>query len=404
MENTEFDRIKVIQDMQELKMKKLEEMKANLISSEEITIDEESLSQTITVKYLGKIELVNELGERLERDWYAVIEQVNGEFQITYYDENQQFLGIQKVINEVYGEIIPSKSMMWERPDEMTSITEEDIQEAKTQEDLEQEQKEEEAKVSADLAKNMDEPELKLKTYRGIVDPVFMRELPETCQGAKKIGMATLEDGRYVLVADYGNGFEIAKGTEPARPTIDEVNNEDRTTETVTTKSLHAIMKVSGNGKAQGTKEIGIEIGPYGYPETKLIDRAHDNTRRARDVVDEREGIGGKEQKSEEEQREDARAGENVADIHKMINDFVENDTRTLIIDQMIKNILESCQDVLDDLYRKDEQEAAVIRTIKNTVRNRGNITLEEIERSVAYELEYDRDTFSRQGFDPRRG
>ena len=109
MENIEFDRVKVIQDMQELKMKKLEEIKAKRISSGEITIDEESLSQTITVKYLGKIELVGEYGEKIERDWYAIIEKVNDrESQITYYDENQQFLGIQKVINEVYGEIIPS--------------------------------------------------------------------------------------------------------------------------------------------------------------------------------------------------------------------------------------------------------------------------------------------------------
>lgn len=159
MENIEFNRVKVIQDMQELKMKKLEEIKAKRISSGEITIDEESLSQTITVKYLGKIELVGEYGEKIERDWYAIIEKVNdSESQITYYDENQQFLGIQKVIDEVYGEIIPSQSMMWERPDEMTNITKEDIKQAKTKEDLEQK---EEEKVEGILP-GLEEQEMRL--------------------------------------------------------------------------------------------------------------------------------------------------------------------------------------------------------------------------------------------------
>ena len=402
MENTktEFDRVKVIQDMQALKEKKMNDIERKLIASGQIAIDKEQLSKSIEIKYLGKIELVGEYGEKIERDWYAAIEQVNGEFQITYYDENQQFLGIQQGIDE---KIIPSQSLMWERPGEM-NIKKEDIENAKTQENLEQEQKEEEAEVSKDLAKNMDDPGLELKSYRGIIDSVFRRELPETCQGAKKIGMATLADDRYVLVADYGNGFEIAKGTEPARTSSEQVYNEDRTTETGETKSLHAIMKVSGNGKEQGTREIGIEIGENGYPETKVIDRAHDNTRRARDVVDDGEGIGGKEQKTLDEQADDAAMGEHVGDIDKMITDFVEHNKNSFVVEQMVNHILESCQEVLDDLYRKDEQEAAVRRAIKNTVINRGKMTPDDIEKSVATELEYDRDIFSRQGFDPRRG
>lgn len=400
MKNTEFDRIKVIQDMEELKNKKMEEIKSKLIASGQIAIDEENLSESIEIKYLGKIELVGEYGEKIERDWYAAIEQVNGEFQITYYDENQQFLGIQKGID---GEIIPTQSLMWERPDEM-NIKKEDIENAKNKEELEQEQKEEEVEVSKDLAENMDDPGLELKSYRGIVDPVFMRELPETCQGARKIGMATLKDGSYVLVADYGKGFEMARGTEPARPSSEQVYNEDRTTEKGETKSLHAIMKVSGNGKGQGTREIGIEIGANGYPETKVIDRAPDNTRRARDVVDEGEGIGGKEQKNSDEQADDAAMGEHVGDIEKMITDFVEHDKSSFIVEQMVGRILESCQEVLNDLYRTNEQEAAVKRTIKNVVRNRGCLTPDDIEKYVATELEYDRDIFSRQGFDPRRG
>ena len=222
MENTEFDRVKVIQDMQELKMKKLEEMKAKLISSEEmkaklisgeeITIDEESLSQTITVKYLGKIELVGEYGEKIERDWYAIIEKVNDrESQITYYDENQQFLGIQKVINEVYGEIIPSQSMMWERPDEMTNIKRDDIDNAPTLEKLEK--GEEEAETETVLPGVEEE---KIKLTKAEVDRMsgpmtFLNQEIEGATLANAIGGLTGTYIKFVNADEIRTMFKNAK-------------------------------------------------------------------------------------------------------------------------------------------------------------------------------------------------
>lgn len=195
MGNTEFDRLKVIQDMEELKTKKLEEAQLKIKSSRQIV-------ELRDIKYLGKIELVNELGEKIERDWYVVIEQVNGEFQITYYDENQQFLGIQKGID---GEIIPSQSMMWERPDEMTNIKRDDIDNAPTLEKLEK--GEEEAETETVLPGVEEE---KIKLTKAEVDRMsgpmtFLNQEIEGVTLANAIGGLT---GKYIK---FVNADEIRK-------------------------------------------------------------------------------------------------------------------------------------------------------------------------------------------------
>ena len=87
-------------------------------------------------------------------------------------------------------------------------------------------------------------------------------------------------------------------------------------------------------------------------------------------------------------------------------NDWISDSKNNLkgAVERLINDISEFCKEELDDLYREDEKEEAVKRTIKNTVRNRGCYDPEDIKKYVKIELEYDRDLCLRQGFDPRRG
>lgn len=126
MEETNFDRKKVIADMEALKSKVLEET----TSGETGEVQE----QNITVKYLGKIGLQSEQGEIVDKDWYAVIEQDGGQVKITYYAENQIYLGYQMGMDG-------SIQSVWEMPEEMKQLKKEDIEEAKTLEELEEAQK-----------------------------------------------------------------------------------------------------------------------------------------------------------------------------------------------------------------------------------------------------------------------
>lgn len=147
MEETNFDRKKVIADMEALKSKVLEETTSGEIG--------EGQEQNITVKYLGKIGLQSEQGEIVDKDWYAVIEQDGGQVKITYYAENQIYLGYQMGMDG-------SIQSVWEIPEKMKQLKKEDIEEAKTLEELEEEQKQENQKQDEQAQEPVPEEEQQL--------------------------------------------------------------------------------------------------------------------------------------------------------------------------------------------------------------------------------------------------
>lgn len=136
MEEKKINKNKIIEDMQALKVQVID----SIVKTSDVTIDKEKLEEEVTIKYLGKIGLENEKGELVEKDWYAIIEQHSGEYQIIYYDQDKKLLGIQRGITE---NIIPSGSIMWNVPKEMQKLKADDLEEAKTLEQLEREQNQE---------------------------------------------------------------------------------------------------------------------------------------------------------------------------------------------------------------------------------------------------------------------
>ncbi len=118
MENKNFDRKKVIEDMRALRDKRIEEIK-DINSNIAFDADEKDASQQVTVKYLGKMELSNEQGELVEKDVYMTIEEIDGQFQIRYYDESQNLLGIQRAIDE---DILLSASLSSKSLEEQSKI------------------------------------------------------------------------------------------------------------------------------------------------------------------------------------------------------------------------------------------------------------------------------------------
>ena len=197
MENTKFDRKKVIEEMQKLKTKIIEDIKTNYPEKSEKEIDNEIQHRLLNIKYLGKIELTNEYGELVEKNWYAVIEQHSGEFQITYYDENQSFLGVQKGMEE---NILPAESLMWNKPKEMEKIKEKDIEKARTLEQLEEDEKQEEKKKQTqELSKKQSETQLTKAQVNTLSGP--KTKMSQIVNGIPLRNIIGLE-GEYIQLVD----------------------------------------------------------------------------------------------------------------------------------------------------------------------------------------------------------
>lgn len=157
MENANFDRKKVIEEMEALKAKRIDEIKRDIIGRNEIEVDEEGLNKAVIAKYLGKMEFVNEQGELVDKDVFILIEEHSGQFQVRYYDEDQKLLGIQRTLDE---DIIPSGDMIGKLPEEMKESEGKDIEDAKTLDELKEEQKQEEQEKTEEVQEEQQLPGL----------------------------------------------------------------------------------------------------------------------------------------------------------------------------------------------------------------------------------------------------
>lgn len=392
MENTNLDRKKVIKEMESLKAKRIDDIKRMLADQGETQVDEQNLNEAIAVKYLGKMEFVNEQGELTEKDVFIMVEEHSGQFQIRYYDEDQKLLGIQRTLDE---DIIPSGEMLGKLPEDMKNIEKEDIEEAKTLEELEEEQKQEEEqkpkeeKIAEDLSEKMEKPELEVSSYIKIMDNSFLQEYPETCEGSKEIGIATLSDGTTMLISDYGNGFEMARGTEPAKPTSEEVYDIDRQQQTVERKSPNARINITGNGYKPNSKFLSLTYDESGAPKIQSVDVAPDNTMVGRDIRT--QGDDASKEKSSDEYQLEREQGEEAA---TNISDLVSgehNEDNDEMKQQMVEEVLQSHREELESLYGDEvEQEAAVRRYIEEATTRRGIIVPEEIQQFVEGNIEED--------------
>lgn len=198
MEDRNFDRKKVIEIMQNLKAKRIAVAKQNLIAQGETKIDEAKLSELISVKYLGKIELVNEKGELIEKAWFLVQEPF-GNFEYKYYVEGEnyqeaEFLAAQKTEND--NDIMLSTELSDKSEKEQQKIKEQienkDIEQAKTEKELE----EEEAKQLPGLN---DEPQLSQKEVNKLAGPkIDLNQKVDGITLAESIGLT----GQYIQFVD----------------------------------------------------------------------------------------------------------------------------------------------------------------------------------------------------------
>lgn len=405
MENKNVDREKIIEEMRSLRDTR--QAKIAEFNKAQKTADAVVLSEIILheVKYLGKMEFTVEGREELvKKDVYMIVEEVDGQFQYKYYDEDMQMLGMQRAIDR---QIILSKYLVntkktEEQKEIAKSLEEKDKEEAKTLQQLKEEhkddQKAKEDKVSAELSANLgEEKDLKITTYRRITDRVFPEQFPETCDGAQEIGMAYSEEMKaFVLVADYGKGFEIARGTEPAQMTMEQVYDIDKENQTVEKETPHALMKMTGNGNPTQTTELSIKIGQYGYIEIDTVHRAPDNTRitESNNIVT--DGQDPNKGKTLVEHNEEAAEG---VDAHQNIADLItgeENSENEYMKQDIVESIMESHEEELESLYGDAQsQEAAIRRYIERAVQS-ANITKEDIEQFVEAQLEADYGAFFR--------
>ena len=148
MEKEKLDKEKLISEMKALRDKRIAAIMA-INSQRGIDEDELEISRNFTIKYLGKMEFVNETGEMIEKDVFVTVEQIDGQFQIRYYDNDQNLLGIQSAIDS---NIMLSTNLSLKSDNEqkriISELEEKDQNEAKTLEELEEEkQSQEQAKA-----------------------------------------------------------------------------------------------------------------------------------------------------------------------------------------------------------------------------------------------------------------
>ena len=355
-----------------------------------IEIDEAELIAKITVKLLGQIEIQVD-GETVKKDVFLI--EIEGEAIGKIYDEDLAFIGAMMRGQEG----IMLSSELSSKPEQEQSRIKEELKKlepksAKTIDELEGKDKNEnetEKKeiMAKDLEEKMGETGIKINSYRKIIDPAFMRQFPETCQGALEVGMAYLDDGRCVLVADYGNGFEVAKGTEPGRQTSDKMYDIDKGERSVEEKSPHALIKITGNGQKEGSKELSVTFGKGGYMETKIVDRTNGNLRLATDIQQTGEGTG--EAIDSDHENVMGLGGENAAEeIIAMVSPNVQGKMENSIV----SDVLEACTEQLQDLYGDDKaKQENVIRTyIERIVSETANIDPNQIKESVMESINQD--------------
>lgn len=154
MENKQ-DLNKLIESMKLLRDKRVGDIKqVNEQTGGET--NEDKISEQITIKYLGKMELVNEQGELADKDVFVVMEEVDGQFQIRYYDENHRLMGIQRAMDR---EIMLSldESFMDDidyAKKVQKELEEKDEKEAQSLEELEEQAKQQNEELQNDVDNN----------------------------------------------------------------------------------------------------------------------------------------------------------------------------------------------------------------------------------------------------------
>ena len=157
MVDTKFDRKKVIEEMKNLKAKRIDELRSNMAEQGENQIDEVALESLIKVKYLDQIEIINENGETVKKDLF-LLEEPNGPIKYKYYLEGQELIAVQRTEED---EIILTSNFSTKEEKEQKKlkkdVKEKDKEDAKTIEDLEQEEKTEETEKKTEDTSKTDE-------------------------------------------------------------------------------------------------------------------------------------------------------------------------------------------------------------------------------------------------------
>jgi hypothetical protein len=376
-ENQEImEKMRMIRDKREREI-----FETNQEDNKEISVEE--------VRYIGKMEFMEEIDgakKMVEKDIFMLREINDGVEYLKMYDEDMNLLGVE--IPETNQTLATEKAL--EKDSKMAEKLKNMNRKGRTLEELEKEnnKKDKNKEISEDLSP--DGEDLQITYYRPIIDKTFKSEFAETCQGAREIGMAYSEKLKsYILVAKYQDKFEIAKGTEPAKATMKQVYSIDREKQEINKESPKAIMPISGNGYKNGTKELSVTIGQYGYIETQVVDVSRENVRIGKDIQEQGESTK-QEKTTKEKEQEKAWGTENTENEVDLIEDENNPDVDKMK-QRIIDNIIEKYEDDLNSLYRGNEEEIqeSIQRRIQKAV-DKGKITEEEIQKSVELDIEED--------------
>jgi len=139
------EELKRVEKQISLLEKRIEEIKA-MKKESGIEVSEEDLAKQVKINWLGKIQLINEVGELADKDIYCIFELVNGKLEKRYYDEDENLLGTKE---QLYAHISIE--------DELASGLEDDEKKEKEQERIQHELEEMDEEEALKGAKNKEE-------------------------------------------------------------------------------------------------------------------------------------------------------------------------------------------------------------------------------------------------------
>ena len=211
MENKEkaqadLEKLKINEKEIALVEKRINEIKA-MKEKAGIEVNEDELAKQIQVNWLGKLQLINEVGELADKDVYITFEMVDGQMQLRYYDEDQRLLGVQQAIDK---DIILASTLSTLEPDKQDEIKEwlEESDKEKAQEeakDLEQ-LKEEQKHLQEMQEKEHEGPQLTQKQVNSLTGPkIDLNQKVDNVTLADKVDL----DGKYIQFVDIDAAKEL---------------------------------------------------------------------------------------------------------------------------------------------------------------------------------------------------
>ncbi|MBQ9657709.1 MAG: hypothetical protein IJV31_02960 [Clostridia bacterium] len=325
-------------------------------------------------KYAGQT-----IYNNIKKDLFILVEQIGDDFYAKIFTEDNEFLGAIKLKDDqelnkqqLTGEDILLSYDASQKSEEEKKQIREKITRANTEgesiEKLTEKSQEKEQNKCEKIKNDLSEKspyDFEITNYRKIIEPSFREMYPNTCEGAIEVGVAySRSQNTFILVADYGKGFERAKNSELGIGTFETVTNVSREQDNVREMTPTALIKINEPGKKY-EEGLSVEVGQYGYINAGT-QRKVQGKRIGEDLAQEGEGTGST--KRSYEGTEKLKYGEDNYTLYQQ--EILSGNRNNALYFDIIDEIITKNSEKLDKICGENRNEKImyVDRALKNKI------------------------------------